>query len=62
MGVTHGLELCRGGYWVLPCEEYFRMSLERMFAEGMEVFQKWMSESYKDTEKGTGGKTGLGRG
>ena len=33
---------------------------ERM-TKGMEADQKWMQKGYKESEKGTGGETGLGR-
>lgn len=70
MGVTQGLEICHGQCWVLSCLEHFRRGLERMLAKGMaermtkgmEADQKWMQKDYKESEKGTGGETGLGRG
>ena len=62
MGVTQGLEICHGQCWVLSCEDHLRRDLERTLAKGMEADQKWMSKDYKESEKGTGRETGLGRG
>lgn len=47
---------------MLSCEEHLRRDLERTLAKGMEADQKWMSKDYKESEKGTGRETGLGRG
>ena len=33
-----------------------------MLTKGMEADQKWICKDYKESEKGTGGETGLGRG